>query len=237
MWHLKPPKRWSLGLQAVQEECWTWPLKMAPMLSPSVGNHVPAKPAKSSKDTVCITSVTVNRIPNRHLILKKTDWCDTWRFTEVLVKIQGFWDMTPTGVLRTSRRIVVSSSSGWSGPSSTTTFPRKAAVYQSTRYDTPLDTDLQFSCCYEPPNNQRGRAVPIGWGIAPGSVRYQSGEALRHATVSIPGRFTGKLPSDLFSLSAFNSHEVHSASNRNEYQGISLEVQCHRRVELTAVPS
>jgi len=47
-------------------------------------------------------------------------------------------------------------------------------------------------------------------------VPSHSGKALRHTTVSIPGRFIGKLPSDLIPLSAFKSHEANSASNRNE---------------------
>lgn len=47
-------------------------------------------------------------------------------------------------------------------------------------------------------------------------MQSQSGEALRHTTLSIPGRFTGKLPSDLLPLYAFNGHETNLASNRNE---------------------
>ena len=46
-----------------------------------------------------------------------------------------------------------------------------------------------------------------------------------------------KFLSDLFLLTAFTRLGVHSASDRSEYQGISLWVQCGRRVELTAVPS
>jgi len=43
---------------------------MVPMLSRNFGNHISAQPAKTSKDTDCITAVTVNGIPNSHLILK-----------------------------------------------------------------------------------------------------------------------------------------------------------------------
>jgi hypothetical protein len=42
---------------------------------------------------------------------------------------------------------------------------------------------------------------------------------------SISGRVLGNFSSDLFLLSAFSSPVVHSASNRNEYQGISLGVK------------
>jgi hypothetical protein len=42
-----------------------------------------------------------------------------------------------------------------------------------------------------------------------------------------------KFSSDLFLLPAFCSPGVHSASNRNEYQGISLEVKFGGHSELT----
>jgi hypothetical protein len=45
-----------------------------------------------------------------------------------------------------------------------------------------------------------------------------------------------KVPSDLI-LSSFSSPQVHSAFNRNEYQGISLRLKSGRRVELTSVNS
>jgi hypothetical protein len=43
--------------------------------------------------------------------------------------------------------------------------------------------------------------------------------------------------SDLFLLSSFCIPGVHSPSNKNEYQGISLGVKCGRRVEMTKLPS
>ena len=46
-----------------------------------------------------------------------------------------------------------------------------------------------------------------------------------------------KFSSNLILASAFVSPGFHSASNRNEYQGISLRVKCCRRVELTALTS
>ena len=46
-----------------------------------------------------------------------------------------------------------------------------------------------------------------------------------------------KFSSDLILLSTFSSPGVHSASNRNEHQGLSLSVHCGRRVELTTLPS
>jgi hypothetical protein len=46
-----------------------------------------------------------------------------------------------------------------------------------------------------------------------------------------------KFSSDLILLSTFSSPWVHSASNRNEHQGLSLRAHCGRRVELTTLPS
>jgi hypothetical protein len=46
-----------------------------------------------------------------------------------------------------------------------------------------------------------------------------------------------KYSSDLIFQSVFSSHGVHSVSNRNEYQGISLGVKCGRHVQLTTLPS
>lgn len=46
-----------------------------------------------------------------------------------------------------------------------------------------------------------------------------------------------KFSTDLFFLSTFISSGVHSACNRNEYQGISWRVKCGQCVELTVVPT
>jgi len=69
------------------------------------------------------------------------------------------------------------------------------------------------------------------------------GEGLRHCAarwkvpVSIPGRTPWKFSSDLFLLSAFSGSRVHSASKKNECQGVSLDVKRVRRVQLTILPS
>jgi hypothetical protein len=46
-----------------------------------------------------------------------------------------------------------------------------------------------------------------------------------------------KFSSDLILLFAFIGLKVHLASDRNEYQGISLGVKCSWCVELTTLPS
>ena len=54
---------------------------------------------------------------------------------------------------------------------------------------------------------------------------------------SIHGRVLGNFPSDTLLLSAGSSSGVHSASNREDYQGISSGVKCGRRIELITLLS
>jgi hypothetical protein len=46
-----------------------------------------------------------------------------------------------------------------------------------------------------------------------------------------------KFSIDLILQCAFSGPGVHAASNRNEYQGISLQVKCGQHVEWTTLPS
>lgn len=58
----------------------------------------------------------------------------------------------------------------------------------------------------------------------------------REVAGSIPGKSLDIFRWPIF-LSAFSSPEIRSASNRREYEEISLEVKCSRRGELTTLPS
>lgn len=64
--------------------------------------------------------------------------------------------------------------------------------------------------------------------------------ALRHKTGG-PGFDTVwdqcKFSSNPIPLSTFSRPGIHSAANRNEYQGTSLGLKCGRRIQLTTLPS
>ena len=63
-------------------------------------------------------------------------------------------------------------------------------------------------------------------------------EALRYKTGGLGFDYRWgpwKFSSDLILLSAFSIPEVHSASNRNEYQRIFLSLKCGQRVELATL--